>query len=156
MGSALVRRFRYFHDTLAMVQTFALSLQTPNFESTMAWNRWLLFDYIKIWYNRQRRDSPLGYVSPEQFEKNQPKYTSCLRNRDHSKVPAFGEKREIIRAVQLLDNIEAFVTFAPLLNAKPGGEGSLSPLSRVPPGPCRSGVGQWAVIIAHAATIHAQ
>ena len=30
-----------------------------------------IFEYIEIWYNRQRRHSTLGYVSPEQFEKNQ-------------------------------------------------------------------------------------
>lgn len=29
-----------------------------------------LFDWIERWYNRKRRHSYLGYVSPEQFEKN--------------------------------------------------------------------------------------
>ena len=29
------------------------------------------FEYIEIWYNRQRRHSSLGYVSPEQFEQDQ-------------------------------------------------------------------------------------
>lgn len=28
-----------------------------------------VFDYIEIWYNRQRRHSALGYISPEEFEK---------------------------------------------------------------------------------------
>jgi putative transposase len=27
-----------------------------------------IFEYVEIWYNRQRRHSTLGYVSPEQFE----------------------------------------------------------------------------------------
>jgi putative transposase len=30
-----------------------------------------IFEFIEIWYNRQRRHSTLGYVSPEQFEKTQ-------------------------------------------------------------------------------------
>ena len=28
-----------------------------------------LFEYIEVFYNRQRRHSALGYVSPDQFEK---------------------------------------------------------------------------------------
>lgn len=27
-----------------------------------------IFEYIQVWYNRQRKHSTLGYVSPEQFE----------------------------------------------------------------------------------------
>jgi putative transposase len=30
-----------------------------------------IFEYIEIWYNRRRRHSTLGYVSPEQFELSQ-------------------------------------------------------------------------------------
>ena len=29
-----------------------------------------LFEYIEVWYNRRRRHSALGYLSPEQFENN--------------------------------------------------------------------------------------
>jgi transposase InsO family protein len=29
-----------------------------------------IFEYIEVWYNRQRRHSTLGYRSPEQFEAN--------------------------------------------------------------------------------------
>ena len=27
-----------------------------------------IFEYIQVWYNRKRRHSALGYVSPEQYE----------------------------------------------------------------------------------------
>jgi putative transposase len=27
-----------------------------------------IFEYIEVWYNRQRRHSALGYASPEAFE----------------------------------------------------------------------------------------
>ena len=27
-----------------------------------------IFEYIEIWYNRQRRHSSLGYLSPTEFE----------------------------------------------------------------------------------------
>ncbi|WP_244219892.1 IS3 family transposase, partial [Corallococcus interemptor] len=29
-----------------------------------------LFEYIEAWYNRRRRHSALGYVSPEEYERN--------------------------------------------------------------------------------------
>lgn len=32
--------------------------------------RAIVFDYIEVWYNRKRRHSALGYVSPMQFESN--------------------------------------------------------------------------------------
>jgi len=28
-----------------------------------------VFEYIEIWYNRKRKHSALGYLSPEEFEK---------------------------------------------------------------------------------------
>jgi putative transposase len=28
-----------------------------------------VFDYIEVWYNRQRRHSSLGYVSPAEYER---------------------------------------------------------------------------------------
>jgi putative transposase len=39
--------------------------------------RSILFEYIEIWYNRQRRHSTLGYVSPERFEELHRTLTSC-------------------------------------------------------------------------------
>ena len=35
-----------------------------------------VFDYIEVWYNRQRRHSALGYLSPEEFEKRASQTTS--------------------------------------------------------------------------------
>jgi putative transposase len=35
---------------------------------TRAEARAAIFEYIEIWYNRNRRHSTLGYVSPEEFE----------------------------------------------------------------------------------------
>lgn len=32
----------------------------------------MIFDYIEIWYDRKRRRSPLGYVSPEENESSLP------------------------------------------------------------------------------------
>lgn len=37
--------------------------------STRAQARQSIFEYIEVWYNRQRRHSALGYSSPETFEK---------------------------------------------------------------------------------------
>ncbi len=36
--------------------------------STCAEDRLSIFEYIELWYNRQRRYSALGYQSPEAFE----------------------------------------------------------------------------------------
>jgi putative transposase len=36
--------------------------------STRAQARQAIFEYIEVWYNRQRRHSALGYLSPETFE----------------------------------------------------------------------------------------
>jgi transposase InsO family protein len=37
-----------------------------------------IFDYIEVWYNRKRRHSALGYLSPEEFEKRASQTTSLL------------------------------------------------------------------------------
>jgi len=38
------------------------------FYTSRAQTRQLIFEYIEVWYNRQRRHSTLGYQSPEAFE----------------------------------------------------------------------------------------
>ena len=42
-------------------------LRDPIWESREA-ARAAVFDYIVTWYNRKRRHSTLGYVSPEKYE----------------------------------------------------------------------------------------
>ena len=56
--------------TESFFATLKRELDDPIFE-TRETARAIIFEYIEIWYNRQRRHSTLGYVSPEQFEKNQ-------------------------------------------------------------------------------------
>lgn len=55
----------------AVVESFFGSLKAelrdPIWE-TRAAARAAIFDYIEVWYNRKRRHSTLGYISPEQYE----------------------------------------------------------------------------------------
>jgi len=55
----------------AMMESFFATLKTEcvteRFE-TWQQARQLIFEYIEVWYNRCRRHSALGYLSPEQFE----------------------------------------------------------------------------------------
>jgi putative transposase len=50
--------------------TLKRELDDKTFESRES-ARAELFEYIEIWYNRKRRHSTLGYVSPERFEQDQ-------------------------------------------------------------------------------------
>lgn len=50
--------------------TLKRELDDPIFK-TREIARAIIFEYIEIWYNRKRRHSTLGYVSPERFEKDQ-------------------------------------------------------------------------------------
>ncbi len=56
----------------AMCESFFATLKNElDLEGPMrskAVTRGLVFEYINVFYNRQRRHSSLGYVSPEQFE----------------------------------------------------------------------------------------
>ena len=55
----------------AMQESFLGTLKTECADRpfpTRAAARLAIFEYIEIWYNRQRRHSALGYLSPHQFE----------------------------------------------------------------------------------------
>ncbi len=56
----------------AVAESFFATLKWELLErqqwSTRAAARTAIFEYIEIWYNRQRRHSTLGYQSPWQFE----------------------------------------------------------------------------------------
>lgn len=54
--------------TESFFATLKRELDDPIFDSRES-ARAIIFDFIEIWYNRKRRHSTLGYVSPEQFEK---------------------------------------------------------------------------------------
>ena len=36
-----------------------------------------VFEYIEVWYNRQRRHSSLGYLSPVEFERRALQSSAC-------------------------------------------------------------------------------
>jgi putative transposase len=59
----------------AVVESFFSTLKHEIIEGVAYETRELaraaIFSWIEIWYNRRRRHSTLGYVSPEQFELNQ-------------------------------------------------------------------------------------
>ena len=46
-------------------------LGDPVYESRAA-ARAKIFEYIEVWYNRERRHSTLGYLSPEDYESQLP------------------------------------------------------------------------------------
>jgi transposase InsO family protein len=55
----------------AMMESFFGTLKTEcviERYATRQQARQEIFEYIEVWYNRQRRHSSLGYLSPEQFE----------------------------------------------------------------------------------------
>lgn len=62
----------------AVVESFFHTLKTeqPRHYSTRKEARAQLFDFIEVWYNRQRQHTSLGNVSPAEFEK-------CLQRRVH-------------------------------------------------------------------------
>ena len=57
----------------AVAESFFATLEWELIEQadwhTRAEARQALFEYIEVWYNRQRRHSSLGYVSPVEFER---------------------------------------------------------------------------------------
>ena len=58
----------------AVVESFFATLKTELLDQeifrTRAQARAAIFEYIEVGYNRQRRYSTLGYVSPAEFERN--------------------------------------------------------------------------------------
>ena len=59
----------------AMMESFWATLKTECFGDSIpasgAEAKTMLFDYIEVFYNRQRSHSALGYLSPAQFEQRQ-------------------------------------------------------------------------------------
>ena len=56
----------------AMMESFFATLKTEwviERYATRQQARQAIFEYIEVWYNRERRHSALGYLSPEQFER---------------------------------------------------------------------------------------
>lgn len=57
----------------AIVESFFSSLKRELFEDTIFENRTVarqaIFEYIEVFYNRQRRHSTLGYLTPHEFER---------------------------------------------------------------------------------------
>lgn len=57
----------------AMMESFFATLKTEcvtdRFQTRQEARR-VIFEYIEIWYNRLRRHSALGYLSPEQYEQH--------------------------------------------------------------------------------------
>ena len=62
----------------AVAESFFATLEWELIEQadwhTRAEARQALFEYIEVWYNRQRRHSTLGYLSPAEYE-------TCLAER---------------------------------------------------------------------------
>ena len=55
----------------AMMESFFATLKTECVTACFATRqqaRQMIFEYIEVWYNRLRRHSALGYLSPEQYE----------------------------------------------------------------------------------------
>jgi transposase InsO family protein len=56
----------------AMLESFFATLKTECITerfTTRSQARQTIFEFIEIWYNRQRRHSALDYLSPAAFEK---------------------------------------------------------------------------------------
>ena len=57
----------------AMAESFNATLQTQLLDTRPSWPtrrliKSAIFEYIEVFYNRQRRHSALGYLSPQAFE----------------------------------------------------------------------------------------
>ena len=56
----------------AVAESFFSSLKTEQTQknATIVKIRRNTFDYVEVFYNRERLHSTLGYMSPEEFERN--------------------------------------------------------------------------------------
>lgn len=73
MRASMSRRAECWDN--ACVESFLGSMKRELGDSiweTRAIARAMVFDYIEVWYNRRRRHSTLGYVSPEEYESSLP------------------------------------------------------------------------------------
>lgn len=68
--SSMSRRANCYDNAVAesFFATLKWELLEPNKWQTRAAVRTAVFEYIEVWYNRQRRHSALGYLSPLQYE----------------------------------------------------------------------------------------
>ncbi len=71
--AAMLPLFFFCLDNGAYVESFFGSLKTElvhgeRYHSRLE-ARLSIFEYVEVFYNRQRRHSALGYRSPEQYEK---------------------------------------------------------------------------------------
>lgn len=74
----------------AVAESFFSSLKKERIRNriykTRDMDRADIFDYIEVFYNRARRHSHLGGVSPEAFKRPRREDSECLRERSHSTV----------------------------------------------------------------------
>ena len=54
--------------TESFFATLKMELELGMIQGTRAETRSMVFDYIESFYNRERRHSSLGYLSPSHFE----------------------------------------------------------------------------------------
>jgi transposase InsO family protein len=65
----------------AVAESFFATLEVELFQGADWWTRKAaraaIFEFIEIWYNRQRRHSRLGYATPEEYDRQ-------LTTREHA------------------------------------------------------------------------
>src|SRR5262249_13132671 len=74
----------YWRLLRPMEERFSLLAEEP---FTLA--RTVVFDSIEVWYNRKRRHSTLGYLSPDAFERQ---YQQLLRRSPQLRTPSLEAK----------------------------------------------------------------
>ena len=83
----------------AMAESFFATLECELIDRrafrTQAEARMAIFEFIESWYNRKRRHSALGYLSPEEFEQTAAKGVTCpgATTNHHNRPPGLGAVR---------------------------------------------------------------